>query len=233
MEATGLTQEQMDSIVHYINGDEGAKMNESIVATFDMLYLKLHKRIMLNLIAEEKKNTRLNVKVAKMEEKRNSQKTADTNGEGFGCTGLDSADVAGCLTWELQNILQKGVSKSRMLKILYLMYATWLATKKERLFLEHPVATERGPIFWRAYKKINTEVNIDASYHTRMASQNPGVAVFARNAARKYYDMNEKDLEEYIKSGEPYKNALPGPDGKWCRQLSDNDIFLWRTKHDE
>lgn len=233
METTGLTQQQMDRIVNYINGVKDATMNEEIITLFDGLYFRLHRRIMHNLIQEEKKNERLNVRIAKMQEKSKITKTTDENVEGYSCTGLDSVDIAGCLAFEMQALCHKGVQKSKILRILYIMYASWLASKKERLCLEHPVATERGPMFWRAYKKIDPMTIIGPEHHKNVASQNPSVATFIRNTARKYYDIDDKDLEDYINSGAPYKNALPRKGEKWCKPLSDNDIYLWKTKINE
>lgn len=146
-------------------------------------------------------------------------------------TGLDSLDVATALLYCIQQHDGFIISKTKLIHILYEMYASWLASKRQRLFVEHPVAAEWGPQLWRVYKKIeNVRTPVLYQTYASLAQQNPAVAAFCRNAAAKYYDWREKDLRDYLMKGAPYKNATPEKNnGKWGKEISDADIFAWKA----
>jgi uncharacterized phage-associated protein len=225
MAANALTPEQMTKITRYIDGEKDAEIDDETLALFDALHYKLHRKIYENLSREQKKSRRLETKAERLEDKLKAADAADA--EGFTEAGLDSADVAACLAAETRNVTQKGISRSRMLTLTYMAYVSWLGNKKQRLFLEHPVATQYGPIFWRAYKKVNPETEADEDAFRRVADQNPGAAAFLRNVAKKYHDADERMMANFIKNSAPYKNALPKEGEKWCKTIQDDDIYAW------
>jgi len=144
-------------------------------------------------------------------------------------TGLDSYEVAKALLYQLQHLKTYRLTRTKVVFILYEMYASWLVSKQERLFDEQPVATEWGPQFWRVYKRMNVMIPVSDEDWRDLASKNPGVAQFCRNAARKYYDYAEKKLQKTFKESLPYKNASKEKnDGKWNKEITDQDIISWK-----
>ena len=101
---------------------------------------------------------------------------------------------------------------------------------KERLCREHPVATEYGPMFWSVYKKINPSSRVPYEAWKELCEKNAGIAAYCRNAAQKYYDTKCSELEESFKKSKPYQKASKEYNfGKWNKEISDQDIYEWRT----
>lgn len=156
----------------------------------------------------------------------NAKKEKDIAEGVFAEAGLDSAEIAQALLYRLQQLKTYKLTKGKVIAILYEMYASWLASKKERLTIEHPVATEYGPQFWRAYNRLDVKIQMTSEAHDQIKKQNPGVAVFIDNAARKYYDYREEDMKKIFMKSTAYTNATPEHNGgKWNKEMSDIDIY--------
>lgn len=148
----------------------------------------------------------------------------------FKDSDLDSVDVAMGLIYCLQQKSTYRLTKTKVTMILYGMYCSWLGSKKERLFIEHPVATSWGPQFWRVYKRLdNLDKRLPDSVYKTLAEKNPGIAVFCRNTANKYYDWKESTLKEHFLNSEPYIHALPKKNEKWNKEISDAEIYAWKN----
>lgn len=154
------------------------------------------------------------------------EESAVETGEAFVELGLDSVELANALIALLKEKKTYQLTKDKVELIMFEIYASWLASKKERITVEHPQATPYGPRFWRAYSKMDFNSGDEAV--KRLSDRNPGLAVMVRNAANKYYDYSLSDLERYLKKSEPYKKASPAPGGKWNTELSDTDIYRWK-----
>jgi uncharacterized phage-associated protein len=221
-----LTQDELNKIIRYVEDGNKEILSTDIPTRFTALFGAFERKMSKDLIENEKK---LLVLQTKMERANLKEEKLIDNGI-FQETAIDSVDVANALLYCLQQLKTYKLTKSKFLLILYEMYASWLGTKKERLFIEHPVATEYGPQFWRVYKRLDLTVKVPYSAFEALAKQNSGIAAFAKNAATKYYDYSEKDLHDPVIISKAYKNALPiHNNGKWNKEISDKDIFVWKS----
>ena len=223
-----ITKEEMAAISRYI--DSGERSDELDSAIGKIFYAEGQIRSRLLREADSLRG-RLGRTSAKLERIEDAKKEAVLQGE-FGETGLDSVDVAKCLLYYLQGKDSYGLTKSKLMCILFEVYASWLYSKKERIFIEHPVCTEYGPQFWRVYKRINSvREPLGRECVDAVASANPGVAAMCRNAANKYYDYSEKQLQSFIIKCPAYKAALPKNNGgKWNGEMSDRLIYSWKEE---
>lgn len=221
-----LTHDQLDELLRYAENDK-LDVDPEAVDRLNQLAAAVQRNILRNYTGARKRNALLTERLAAKKENRNTELELGH----FAQTGLDSAEIAAALLYQLQQLRTYRLTDYKVIAILYEMYASWLASKGERLCEEHPVCTEYGPRFWRALKRIDTRKKQDADAWRSLAEKNPGVAEFCRNAAKKYYDMSEKDLTSNFIKSEPYKNAMPvHNNGKWNKELNDVDIYRWKKK---
>lgn len=223
-----LTPEQVDEIVRFAN-DEKQLPAQDTLETFNNLYAAVQRNTVRHLEGARKRNAMLTERLDSLREKR-EEKIA--SGE-FGETGLDSIDVATGLLYQLQQLKTYKLNKYKLQAILYEMYASWLYSKKERLFLEHPVATEFGPRFWRVFKRLETTTDVSYAAWKAFAEKSPAAAAFCKNAANKYYDYTEGTLNRAYMATKAYKNADKDHNGgKWNKEIEDTDIYNWKKQSD-
>lgn len=223
-----LTPDDMTQIVAFLDeGDTTAAENGVLDRLFKLSMTASRKLVEVNASAA-KKNFSLE---RRLDRYRKREEAAIAEGN-FDETGLDSLDVALALLHCLQRVKTYNLTKNMLIYILYEMYASWLASKKQRLFAEHPVVTEWGPQLWRVYKHIaNVKAPVPYDCFSKLANQNPAVAAFCRNACNKYYDWKASDLKDIFLKSAPYKSGLPQHNnGKWGKEISDSDIYVWKTE---
>lgn len=219
-----LTSAQLAELTQFAS-DERAEISKESIEALTSLYNAVQRNIVKNWTGTRKRNAMLTERLEKYNERK---KDAIEAGE-FTDTGLDSLDVAKALLYQLQQRQTYKLSIYKLIAILYEMYASWLYSKKQRLFIEHPVATEFGPRFWRVYNKVNVNERIYLSSWKLFAQNNPGIASFCENAAQKYYDYAEGDLNRMYISSKAYKNAhKDNNNGKWNKEITDVDIYAWK-----
>lgn len=224
-----LTHEQLDHLQRLIDGEKLVIDTEAI-ESLGQLSEAVTRCIARNYAAVRRRNDSLNEKVERAKAKTEQKLLA---GE-FSDTGYDSAEVALALLYQLQQLRTYRLTGYKVNAILFEMYASWLHSKGQRLFLEHPVATAYGPRFWRAFKHIDTRVRVSYDDWKALAEKDPGVAQFCKNAAKKYYDVTERSLNEMFMKTDAYRKAMPEfNDGKWNKELDDADIYAWKKQQSE
>lgn len=224
-----LTPEGLEALINMAE-DNKAPIDVDLISALEELHSALIRRMARSLES-------MTAKAKTLEERTERYKILlkgnPAEGE-FTETGLDSADVADALLYQLQTLRTYKLSRAKVIHILYEMYASWLASKGERLFIEHPVATEYGPMFWRVYKRLDTRKQVSQDRWESLCASNPGVAAFCRNAARKYYDYSDGDLNKIHMKSRPYKNASKEKNGgKWNKEISDNEIYAWKRENNK
>ncbi len=228
MKCPEMTPDEINQLIVFINEDNMPLPSKETIRKLNFLHSMLHDKIFEYSIKTEKDLTIARNRMNRAATKKQEQER--TGNIDFGETGLDSVEVAYALLYQLQFISNgRRISPSRVIGILYEIYASWLLNHKERLFVEHPVCTEYGPQFWRVYKRL---VNLSSATYDdfkKLAEQNPGVAMLCKNAASKYFDIDIRSFTAMLKKSEPYRNALPATNGgKWNKELNDSDIFVWK-----
>lgn len=223
---THLTPEELQQLIRFAEDDRTPVAHE-VIAKLNELNAAVQRGVLRRLSGADKRNAML----TERDERRRAEKRSLLQLNEFGETGLDSLEVAKALLYNLQQLRAYRLNRSKVIQILYEMYASWLGSKGERLFTEHPVATAFGPQFWRVYKHISTDTTEPYDSVRTVAEKNPGVAVFIRNAAAKYYEYGENELNDMFKKTVPYKNATSERNGgKWNAEIKDADIYAWKTQ---
>lgn len=226
---TILTHEQLDHLHRLIDGEKIVIDTEAI-ESLGQLSEAVTRCIARNYAAVRRRNDTLSERVERARAKTEQKLLA---GE-FSDTGYDSAEVALALLYQLQQLKTYRLTPYKVIAILYEMYASWLYSKGQRLFVEHPVAAPYGPRFWHAYKRLDTRVKVPYDAWKAVAEKDPGVAQFCKNAAKKYYDVNERSLNDMFTRTEAYKKALPEHNGgKWNKEIEDADIYAWKKQQSE
>lgn len=221
-----IEQDTIESILNYINDDkkEIPMPSSDIIGDFQAVYFALQRRLAKDYEDMKSKCFKMERRLERID--RHEQKKTE---EGvFAESGLDSLEVADALLYHLQQLKVWKFTKNKFMSILFHMYASWLGKKRERMFSEHPVATEWGPQFWRVYKRLNIAQQVPYDRVRELLEKRSDIAAYVRNAANKYYDIKENELSSAHLKCDPYKRALPHTNnGKWNKELSDSDIFLW------
>lgn len=224
-----LTHEQLDHLQRIIDG-ERMTIDTDAVEALGQLHEAVTRCMARNHAALRKRLQTLNERAERAKEKTEQKLLAGEYTE----TGYDSAEVALALLYQLQQLKTYRLTTYKVIAILYEMYASWLYSKGQRLFLEHPVATPYGPRFWHAYKRIDTKIKVPYEAWKAVAEKDPGVAQFCKNAAKKYYDVTERSLNDLFTKTEAFKKALPEHnDGKWNKEIEDLDIYAWKKEQNE
>lgn len=226
-----LSYEQLDELIRFAD-DDRHPVDLAAVETLASLNAAVQRNIVRHLSGQRKRNAMLNERLQRYTE-RQEREVIDGNSREY---GIDSADVANIIMYHLQHLKTYKLSVYKVNAILYEMYAGWLFRNKERMVDEHPVATAYGPRFWRALKNCYKE-NHTISYeeYRSIASRitekkiGPGILSYAENAAKRYYDVSDKDLNEMFMKSKAFKNATPEyNNGKWNKEIADGDIFEWK-----
>lgn len=218
-----ITPEELAQLTAFASDDK-ADVDPAAVQKLCSLHAAVTAHLAKRFAGLQKRNALLGQRLDTFKEKR----TERFMQEGYDETGLDSCDVAWVLLYHLQQMHTWRLNKSKVILILYEMYCSWLSSKQQRLFLEHPVATEYGPMFWRVYKRIQTEKSVPYTKVAWLKEVNPGVAVYCENAARKYYDYDPKTLEKLFLKSKPYRMSTKEHNGgKWNKEIDDHLIREW------
>lgn len=219
-----LTQQQLEELIRFASDDREPASIEAIEA-LNGLHAAVQRNTLRHLEGARKRNAMLTERLEKYKERKQEALEA---GE-FKETDIDSADVATALLYQLQQYPTYKLNKYKLNAILYEMYASWLYSHQERLFLEHPVATEFGPRFWRVYSRVDTNIRVPYSTWKIFAEKHPDLAAFIKNTAKKYFDYAESTLNRLFTSSKAYKNAHKDNNGgKWNKEITDADIYAWK-----
>ena len=205
--------------------DDRAQINPEQIERLGALHRAVERNALKNLTGLRKRNAMLSEKIEHFRDKEKLKISV----EDFAETGLDSYEVALGLLYQLQQLKTYRLTKKKFISILYEMYASWLHSKQERLFLEHPVASFFGPQFWRVYERISLAAPVQYKDWKSLCEKNPGVAAFCKNAAEKYYDYAEGDLLRPLTKSLPFRNADKDHNGgKWNKEIADKQIYAWK-----
>lgn len=223
-----LTPEQMAAITDYVNDGVRGEHTDAAIWVVQNAFGRICTRMKSETAQQARVITRLRSRIAAHDEK---ERARVLEGD-FGETGLDSVDVAKVLLYHLQQLTTWQLGKDKMMLILFEMYASWLHSKRERLFVEGFVAQEKGPWLWRVAKRIErADIPVHYEQVRALAERNPGVAAFCQRAAQKYYDYGEKQIRDYVLKCPAYRKAAPKEEGaKWNATLDDREIFFWKEE---
>lgn len=219
-----IKPEELTQIEEFAN-EQRPDISNDALTNFNNLYWALQRQLGKKMKALESKNASLQNRLERLKNKEEKKASEGA----FLERDVDSVDVARVILFYLQNTM-KNVNRSKVNAILYEMYSTWLAQNHERLFIEHPKATQYGPQFWRAYN--HTDINKLVRYDDikDFAEKNTDIMAFAKNTTNKYRDVPVKTMNARFINSIAFKNATPDEKKgeKWTKELSDADIYKWK-----
>lgn len=220
-----MTSQELEDILKFVNEEDASFPDAETSTKFQNLFFAYQKKALGRLNEAEKKAERLEKRLQRFIQK---EEEAAVNGS-FECIDIDSMTIAKGLLYKLKTFNTYGLTKYKVIYIMYLMYASWLASHRQRLFIEHPVATEWGPHLWRVAKNLDIQKDGTADDWKALAKESPAVAAFTEESAKKRCLLSSDELQRHLKQTAPYKNALPGRNaGKWNKEISDADIYTWK-----
>lgn len=221
-----ITHQELDLLLNIVRDDNPDFFNAELMNRFFAMNETIHKKLVLSNIRSIKKAQAL-------EKKLESFKAAaerEIPQEGFSESGMTSTEVGTMLLFHLQKLQTYKLSRTKLVLILYEMYASWLYSKEQRLVDETPLATDYGPTFRKVMKTFeNVYARVPFKTYSELSDKNPAIARFCENAARKYYDWSTEDIKKKLTQNKAYTNAdAKHNKGNWYNKISDHDIFEWR-----
>ncbi len=221
-----LSARELDMIIGFVRDGDTAVLETGAIGKLYNLAAATGKRL-----TEETLRRQSRIFTLERSLDRYRRKEAQAAAEGvFESMDFDSLEIASALLYQLQRFQAAKLTKTKIVYILYEMYASWLASKRKRLFNEHPVATEWGPQLWRVYSKIGSPAaRVPYSSWENITGQSPAVAKFIENSAAKYAGAREKEMRETYVNSEPYRLCTADKNGgKWNKEIPDSEIYVWK-----
>lgn len=220
-----ITSEQLEEITRFVNDEQDTLPGTAATSALQNLFFAYQKKLAGRLNETIRKADRLEKRLNLLENKREEQAVLGN----FECIDIDSVIIAKGLLYKLKGLNGYNLTKYKVIYIMYLMYASWLASHRQRLFIEHPVATEWGPHLWRVAKNIDIKTDGTIEDWRKLTQESPAVAAFTEESAKKRYLLSPDELRRLLVATAPYTNALPEKNGgKWNKEITDADIYAWK-----
>lgn len=220
-----LTAEQMTALQSYLDGNERTAEVDNAIKALTHLSDAVRSENERRYLDSRRQIRELNRKVDRLSRQLSSSAQNAT----FQDLALDSLDLANVIVFYLQRKGESLFGKTRVIYLLYEAYSSWLGEHMERLCIEHPVATEFGPWFWRVSTKIDVKSRKTQADISKIAESNAGLVKFIENVVNKYDGYSDTRLKEFFCNAKPYRDSLPEHNGgKWNKVISDAEIYFWR-----
>ena len=120
------------------------------------------------------------------------------------------------------------LTQSQIQTILYIAYGVRLATKNERLTLEHPQMWQYGPVFPRAYNRLRKDSTDGTDEYYSLKTDHPNIFKYLENCFRRYAWTKACILSTpHLSEGTPwYQTRKSNPD-RWGVRIEDELIREW------
>ena len=120
------------------------------------------------------------------------------------------------------------LTQSQVQTILYIAYGVRLATKNERLTLEHPQMWQYGPVFPRAYNRLRKDSTDGTDEYYSLKTDHPNIFKYLENCFRRYAWTKACILSTpHLSEGTPwYQTRKSNPD-RWGVRIEDELIREW------
>ena len=140
---------------------------------------------------------------------------------------LDSVLVAKALQW-MASTHEVSLNISQIQTILYNAYGVYLATKGERLLLEHPQVWQYGPVFPRAYKHLKKNAGNGQVEHDMLRNDSPDRYEFIRRCFMRFAWTSAGSLNApHIAQDSPWKKTKDSNSDKLGVRIEDELIRQW------
>ena len=139
----------------------------------------------------------------------------------------DSVEVAKYIAayWNERGV---EINMTKLQKLLYIAYGTWLAVKNERLCDEHPQAWPYGPVFQKVYDALTGIVLQDITLNDndlKIIKKDEEVNILLKMMYKGFGKWNATKLTEWShKDKSPWYYTCQMPDFKWGSQINNKVI---------
>ena len=120
------------------------------------------------------------------------------------------------------------LTQSQIQTIMYIAYGVRLATKNERLTMEHPQMWQYGPVFPRAYNWLRKDASDGTDEYYSLKADHPNIFKYLENCFRRYAWTKACILSTpHLSEGTPwYQTRKSNPD-RWGVRIEDELIRGW------
>ena len=140
---------------------------------------------------------------------------------------LDSVLVAKTLR-HMAVIEGIALTQSQIQTIMYIAYGVRLATKNERLTMEHPQMWQYGPVFPRAYNKLRKDTSDGTDEYYRLKADHPNIFKYLENCFRRYAWTKACILAApHLSEGTPWSQTRKSNPDRWGVRIEDELIREW------
>ena len=152
-------------------------------------------------------------------------------------TTNESSEVS---SWELDSVLPAktlrhmaviegiALTQSQIQTIMYIAYGVRLATKNERLTMEHPQMWQYGPVFPRAFNRLRKDAGEGFEEYDTLRNEHPGVFKYLTNCFRRYAWTKACILvSPHVADGSPWADTRKSNPDNWGARIEDDLIREW------
>ena len=140
---------------------------------------------------------------------------------------LDSVQLAKTLR-HMAVIEGIALTQSQIQTILYIAYGVRLATKNERLTMEHPQMWQYGPVFPRAYNKLRKDAADGTDEYYSLKTGHPNIFKYLENCFRRYAWTKACILTSpHLSEGSPWSDTRRSNPDRWGVRIEDELIREW------
>ena len=120
------------------------------------------------------------------------------------------------------------LTQSQIQTILYIAYGVRLATKNERLTMEHPQMWQYGPVFPRAYNRLRKDASDGTDEYYSLKTDHPNIFKYLENCFRRYAWTNACILSTpHLSEGTPWSQTRKSNPDRWGVRIEDELIREW------
>ena len=140
---------------------------------------------------------------------------------------LDSVQLAKTLR-HMAVIEGIALTQSQIQTILYIAYGVRLATKNERLTMEHPQMWQYGPVFPRAYNRLRKDASDGTDEYYSLKADYPNIFKYLENCFRRYAWTKACILSTpHLSEGTPWSQTRKSNPDRWGVRIEDELIREW------
>lgn len=120
------------------------------------------------------------------------------------------------------------LTQSQIQSILYIAYGVRLATKNERLTVEHPQMWQYGPVFPRAYNRLRKDSADGTDEYYSLKTDHPNIFRYLENCFRRYAWTKACILvSPHLSEGTPWSQTRKSNPDRWGVRIEDELIRDW------
>lgn len=140
---------------------------------------------------------------------------------------LDSVQLAKTLR-HMAVIEGIALTQSQIQTILYIAYGVRLATKNERLTMEHPQMWQYGPVFPRVYNRLRKDASDGTDEYYSLKADHPNIFKYLENCFRRYAWTKACILSTpHLSEGTPWSETRKSNPDRWGIRIEDELIREW------